>query len=367
MTQRPRILINVLSLSQGGGRSYASNVLRELGRDPRGFEISLLALPTALEGLETEGLGVLTAHPIPTSHALKGVARQLYEQTVLPLRAWDFDLLYCVADIAPIFGGRRQIMQCQNLNIYDRRWYDNPRTRTLARLAGLSMRRARRVIFPSRAAADRISELAPVPRDRIRVVHHGVSVGNFASDVPEETTSDYLFLPAAPERHKNIELLIRSLPLLRNSSTEAWIAGESLQDFNHRGRLEALARSVGVARRVRFLGAIPHHELPAYYRAARALVFPSFIETFGYPVVEAMAAGTPVLASDISTFHEMAGDAALYFPVDAPDALARCVDALDDDPRAREDRVALGRERAGRFDWGRSVDALCAVFEEGLA
>ena len=131
--------------------------------------------------------------------------------------------------------------------------------------------------------------------------------------------------------------------------------------------LKGLARSLGVEERVRFLGAVPYDELPRYYSAARALVFPSFIETFGYPLVEAMAAGTPVLASDIPTFHEVAGEAALYFPVDDPEALARCVDALSGDPAATRERVAHGRERVLRVDWRRSVDALCAVFEEVLA
>ena len=261
----------------------------------------------------------------------------------------------------------RCVLRIQNLNIYDRRWYDDTRTRSLAHLAGLSMRRARRVIFPTRAAAELVSELAPVPRDRIRVVHHGVRSDQFATGALENVSAPYLFLPAALERHKNIEALIRCLLFLQDDSMEVWIAGQSLMDFHHRGRLEALAGSLGVARRVRFLGAVSHDELSQYYRSARALVFPSFIETFGYPLVEAMAAGTPVLVSDIPTFRELAGDAALYFPVDAPDELAIQVEKLSSDATATRDRVVRGRERAARLNWGRSVDALCAVFEEALS
>ena len=364
---RPRVLINALSLSDGGGRSYATNLLRELSRDDRGFRFCVLALPGTLDGLETEGLEVQIARPFPSPHALKGPMRVLYEQSVVPLHVRNFDLLYCIADVAPLLSASRCVLLCRNLNIYDRRWYDTARTRTLARLGSLSMRRARRVIFPSQAAVDAISALASVPRERSRVIPYGVSLESFETGESPEVPGSYLFLPAAPERHKNIEVLIRCLPLLRNSETQAWIAGKSLIDFDHQHFLEDMARSLGVAERVRFLGAVPYAELPGYYRAARALVFPSFIETFGHPLVEAMAAGTPVLASDIPTSHEVAGDAALYFPVDAPEALARCVEALEADPLATQERVARGRERAERFDWGRSVDALCAVCEEALA
>ena len=229
------------------------------------------------------------------------------------------------------------------------------------------MRRARRVIFPSQAAVDAISALAAVPRERSRVIPYGVSLESFETGESPEVPGSYLFLPAAPERHKNIEVLIRCLPLLRNSETQAWIAGKSLIDFDHQHFLEDMARSLGVAERVRFLGAVPYAELPGYYRAARALVFPSFIETFGHPLVEAMAAGTPVLASDIPTFREVAGDAALYFPVNSPEGLAEQVQALDSAGAATRARVARGSERARHFSWSRSVDALCTVFEEVLA
>ena len=364
---RPRVLINALSLSDGGGRSYVTNLLRELSRDGRGFRFGILALRGALDGVETEGIEVRIARPLPSPHPLKGPLRLFYEQSVLPVHASGFDLLYCIADIAPLLAGPRCVLLCRNLNIYDRRWYDTPRTRALAFFAGISMRRVSRVVFPSQAAADQIATFAPVPQDRARVVPYGVSLQGFAPREPEEAPGSYLFLPAAPERHKNVEVLIRCLPLLRNTETQAWIAGRSLMDFGHQVRLEALARSLGVGERVRFLGAVPYDELAGYYRDALALVFPSFIETFGHPLVEAMATGTPVLASDIPTFREVAGDAALYFPTDAPGELARLVDGLVSDARSTRDRVDRGFERARRYSWSRCVDELCAVFEEVLA
>jgi glycosyltransferase involved in cell wall biosynthesis len=102
------------------------------------------------------------------------------------------------------------------------------------------------------------------------------------------------------------------------------------------------------------------------YRGAVALVFPSLIETFGHPLLEAMLAGTPILAADIPAFREIAGDVALYFPPRDPVRLARLVDQMRRDSEATRARVERGFQRAQEFSWSRSVDRLCEVFDETL-
>lgn len=362
----PRVLVNALSLSEGGGRSYVTNLARELDRDSRGFAFTLLGLAGAFDGIDTGSLPVATVRLPSAPRAVRMPSRVLFEQLLLPLRARRFDLLYCIADIAPRWGATPTVVLSRNLNIYDRRWYDDGRTRMLARLAAAGMRHAQRIVFPSQAAADQIGEWVPIPKERIRIVHYGVSLTAFEDTEPGTSEIPYLFLPAAVERHKNFEVLIRALPLLRDERTEIWVAGHSLTDPSHRSDLERLARDLGVSKRLRFLGPVPYREVLRYYRGALALVFPSFIETFGHPLVEAMAAGTPVIASEIAAFREIAGNAALYFPVDQPQSLADAVERTRTDPAATQARVAAGLTRAQQFDWTRSVDALCAVFEETL-
>jgi glycosyltransferase involved in cell wall biosynthesis len=231
----------------------------------------------------------------------------------------------------------------------------------------LGLPRARRLVFPSQAAADLISQYVDVPRERVRVVHYGISVDTFsAGTAPETDAARYVFLPAAVEKHKNLRVLIESLPLVKDRELELWVAGVSKLDPEHRGELEALARELRVADRVRFLGAVPYREVLGYYRGATAFVFPSFIETFGHPLLEAMLVGTPVVASDIPTFREIAGEAALYFPPRDAEALARALDRVQDDAAATRSRVEIGRARVAQFSWKRSVDGLCAVFDEVL-
>jgi len=362
---RPLVLVNALSLGAGAGgsRSYVSNLLAELARDARGMEWSLLALPGALEGMDARAVRVVEPR-LPRRGRVAW--RVLYEEALLPQRARHFDLLYCLADISPPFGSTPTVVLMRNLNIYDRRWYDDRRTRMLERLARWGVPRARRILFPSRAAADLISERIPIPAERVRVVPYGVSLDAFQDLAPVDSRGRYLFLAAAPERHKNVAALVECLPLVEDRHLEVWIAGTSLLDPGHRLELERRARALGVGDRVRFLGAVPYRRLLSYYRGAAAFVFPSFIETFGHPLLEAMAAGAPVIASDIPAFREIAADAALFFPPSDPAALAKAVDRTLTDRAGSARRVALGRARVAEFSWSRSVDRLCEVLREAV-
>ncbi len=363
---RSRVLINALSLTRGGGgRSYLLNLLRELDRDSRGFDFTVLVGSGQLSDAEARGIDVATVRLPPSSMGARILARVGYEEAVLPIRARRFDLLYCVADLAPALIGTPTVVALRNMHIYDHRFYDTARLRVLERLVRAGVRRARRVLFPTRAAADLISRRIPIPEDRIAVVPHGVSPEAFeAAPAAAEAPAPYLFLPASLERHKRIEVLIRSLEHVGDPELEVWIAGSPDVDPPYAAELRRLAESLGLGSRVRFLGHVPYAKILDYYRGAVALAFPSLLETFGHPMLEAMLAGTPIIAADIPSFRELAGDIALYFPADDCVALARAAERVRREPEATDARVARGRARASEFSWKRSVDGLCAIFDE---
>jgi glycosyltransferase involved in cell wall biosynthesis len=176
----------------------------------------------------------------------------------------------------------------------------------------------------------------------------------------------YLFLPAALERHKNIAVLIQSLHQVADQRLEVWIAGGSNTDRSYARELERVVSSLHLRSRVRFLGPVPYADVLRYYRNAVALAFPSLLETFGHPLLEAMLAGTPIVAADIPAFREIAGDVALYFEPHDSAQLARAVDEIRTQPGATQDRIERGRARAATFSWKASVDCLCRVFEDAL-
>jgi glycosyltransferase involved in cell wall biosynthesis len=361
-----RILVNALSLNQGGGsRSYLVNLLRELDRDSRGFEFTVLADATQLSLAEAGGIDVARVR-LPETGGARIPLRVAYEEIGLPIRAGRFDLLYCPADVAPALTTTPTIVALRNLHIYDNTYYDTFRIRVLGRLVRAGVQHARRVLFPTRAAAYRI----PILPERIAIVPHGVSPEAFESraEAPAGVAggTPYLFLPASLEPHKRIEVLIRSLLHAEDPKLEVWIAGSDLPDPDHAAELHRLAESLGLAERVRFLGPVPYRQILRYYRGSIALAFTSLLETFGHPMLEAMLAETPIIAADIPAFREIAGEIALYFQPDDPVSLARVVDGLRRDPEAARRRVALGRARAAEFSWKRSADRLCAVFDEVL-
>lgn len=370
--QRPRILINALSLSQGGGgHSYLVNLLRELGLDSRGFDFTLLAASEELAAAARSARVEWTSIRLPAlGNGARVPLRVAWEETVLPRRARRFDLLYCPADLSPAFSRTPTVVALRNLHIYDKRFYETFRLHVLERLVQAGVRRARRVLFPTRAAADRISERIEIAPDRIAIVPHGVSPESFdsvpAAAVHPGEGAPYLFLAASVERHKRIEVLIRSLLHVEDPRLEVRIAGTEKLDPGYAAELHALTQSLGLASRVHFLGPVPYRQILGYYRGAVAFAFPSHLETFGQPMVEAMLAETPIIAADIPAFREIAGDIALYFPPDDPVQLARAVDSVRREPEDAKERVARGRARAAEFTWKRSVDRLCAVFDEVL-
>jgi glycosyltransferase involved in cell wall biosynthesis len=130
-----------------------------------------------------------------------------------------------------------------------------------------------------------------------------------------------------------------------------------------RERLAAAAERLGVAPRVRFVARLDDADLAALYRLASAFVFPSLYEGFGIPLLEAMRAGTPVVAAATSAIPEVAGDAAILLPPSDAGAWAEALRAID---ARRAALVEAGRSRAARFSWDRTAREILALQRELL-
>jgi glycosyltransferase involved in cell wall biosynthesis len=118
---------------------------------------------------------------------------------------------------------------------------------------------------------------------------------------------------------------------------------------------------------VRFFGFVPDRTLAALYRLASLFVFPSLYEGFGLPPLEAMACGTPVITSNVSSLPEVMGDAALLIDPYEPDAIADAMRRVLTDERLRQDLKARGLRRVAEFSWERSVARVREIYEQVLA
>jgi glycosyltransferase involved in cell wall biosynthesis len=119
-----------------------------------------------------------------------------------------------------------------------------------------------------------------------------------------------------------------------------------------------------VRNRVRHLDYVDRPQLASLYGSADALLFPSWLEGFGLPLLESMACGTPVVTSGTTSMPEIAGPAAVYVDPESPHSIASATAALLRDPQHRERLVALGRERAQKFSWDRAAEATSQVLRQ---
>lgn len=159
----------------------------------------------------------------------------------------------------------------------------------------------------------------------------------------------YFLFPAHTHRHKNHLSLLEALKQLRDREglepTLVCTGGQTA----FFPEIEARVAELGLTGQVRFLGYVSQEELQILFLKARALVFPSFFEGFGLPVVDAFFCGTPVLCSNASCIPEVAGDAAFYFDPRQPEQIADTLARAIREPEALSQIARLGRARAGAF------------------
>ncbi len=242
----------------------------------------------------------------------------------------------------------------------------------LSVLTRLSARRARRLIAVSAHAAAESARLLSVPAERIDVVYHGVDPafhplpqGQVAAfrrrrGLPER----FLFFVGTLEPRKNLKRLVQAFARLHDDRLGLVLAGGKGWLYTD---LFALVENLGLQDRILFPGYVPGQDLPLWYNAALALVYPSLYEGFGLPVLEAQACGTPVLTSNTSSLPEAAGDAAvLVDPYDVAALTAGLEQLLADESLRRGLRLA-GLAHAAQFTWSRTAQNTVRVYRRVLA
>jgi glycosyltransferase involved in cell wall biosynthesis len=176
-------------------------------------------------------------------------------------------------------------------------------------------------------------------------------------------TKPFVLFVSSLWRYKNCDGLLRAWVTAREQlqGHQLAIVGHG-RDEAYAAELRSLAAELGIADDVVFVGGVPLEETARFYQAAELLVYPSFNETFGLPILEAMASGCPVVTSNISAMPEIAGGAALLCDPKDPASIAH---AIVDAAGPHTDRLRhLGLERAGQFTWGATAAATLDVYRE---
>jgi len=237
-----------------------------------------------------------------------------------------------------------------------------------------SVRRARYVVTLTRWTGRDVVRHFGIGEEHLWLVSAGIDLppldaGRAALDAAlaghDLVDRPYFLYPAITYPHKNHETLVRAFALLAADHPEAVLVltggfGPSEDAVAH------LVARLGIEARVRRPGRVPVGELDALYRGAVAVTFASRYEGFGIPVLEAMSRACPVLASDVGGLPEVVGEGGvLLAPDDVTGWAAAMADVLDD-PAHRAALSRAGRERAARFPWGASADALASLYRAAL-
>jgi glycosyltransferase involved in cell wall biosynthesis len=220
-----------------------------------------------------------------------------------------------------------------------------------------SARRAERVLTGSESTKRDLIERYGVAAERIVVTSYGVDPV-FRPDGPQRDGPPYILFVGALQARKQPDVALLAL-LGLGPDLRLVFAGP---DRGLEAELRSRARSHELAERVEFAGHVSRDELASLYRSAQALVFPSRYEGFGLPVLEAMASGTPVVATRSSSIPEVTGDAAVLVDDDAKAVAAGIEQALADRDRLR----AAGLERAAGFSWAQTARLTADVYRELL-
>jgi glycosyltransferase involved in cell wall biosynthesis len=248
------------------------------------------------------------------------------------------------------------------------------RQRYLALMTRLSARRAARVIAVSAHTAREVVTRLGVAPERVVVVPNAVAehfrpepdpavlaAFRAAKQLPE----GYVLFVGTLEPRKNVTGLLRAFAQLAadDPTLTLVIAGGRGWLYDE---IFALHEALGLQARVRFTGFVPPEELPRWYQAAIAFVYPSLYEGFGLPPLEAMACGTPVITSTAPAILEVVGAAAQTVDPLDDQALARALRAVVHDPARQAQLRAAGLARAATFTWARMARETRAVYESVL-
>jgi glycosyltransferase involved in cell wall biosynthesis len=226
-----------------------------------------------------------------------------------------------------------------------------------------SLAKADGIIAVSQYTNKALREKFDIPDGRIRTIHEGLDPF-FLQEIPPDTLeclrkryslpAEFILFVGAPEPRKNLGALLDALKLVHagRDKVPLVIAGPRAKD---EARLNDQIARDGLEPWVRFLGYVPKRELMTLYRLASVFVFPSLCEGFGFPLLEAMAGGLPVAASDVSALPEIGGEAAVYFDPKNPEDIAEKVTRLLQDTQLRQELIDKGKKRALDFDWARAA------------
>lgn len=383
-----RICANALLIEPGvtgGGEIFLTNLLKKLSRVDTTNDYLILVTDENSHLFRQDEYRFILKRIIGSSRSK--ALRLLFENLILPFYLlWHrIDLYYSPFGSLPLFLFCRSAVTFQNLIYLDFKRNVPYRGRSLRSyvtlnlqalyyklITPLTLKRADKIWAVSQVTADLLKRHYHVDESKLEVIYEGVEFEKFHPSRDYYGRSipfpfPYIITIASLYPNKNIDQIIRAFTLVvkRHFPHKLVIVGRDWH--NYREVLEQQVKACHLDDRVIFTGAVDHNLIPSYLWGADLFLLMSNVESFGLPILEAMAAGVPVIVSDRSSLPEIAGNAALTGSVDGHSQLAdQMIRVLSD--KALSSRLKRrGVDRARRFDWNETAARAVDLFNRAGA
>jgi len=371
-----RVAINLLTENPetpSGAHWFWTRVIPEMAKrlDP-GEQLHLLVSPKSRPHYQGYGPDVFyITYPWSNERRnLRTLSEHLYSPVRLPLGRIDaFNTLMAPAVNFPW----SLVLHLKTMHAFTAPSSITPLVRAYRRMNyPRSARVADAIIINSESLRSEVQRYLEVDPGKLKLIYEAVDHELFRPGDAREAaariakhgiTKPFVLFVSSLWPYKNCDGLLRAWALARGDLEDRQLAIVGAgRDEKYVASLHSLAAELGIAQDVIFVGAVPLEETVSFYRAADAFVYPSLNETFGLPILEAMACGCPVVTSDTSAMPETAGGAAALSDPKDPASIAKAIiEALGP---GRDQMRDLGLRRAAQFTWGATAASTLDVYRE---
>ncbi len=350
--------LSVLFAKPTGIATYAKNVIASL----HGCNPTLLTA----QKFDRFNCYSIADNMTPAQGSKGHLRRLLWTQLQLPqiYRQLKAELIYSPLPEAPLYGSCRYVVMCHDLIPLRFPRLTSPLTNYFRYVVPLVLQQAEHIICNSQATARDIVDFYGIEADKITPIHLAYDATHFypRSNTNNPPQHPYFLYLGRQDPYKNLQGLIAAFSKVTDRNCQLWIAGA--KDVRYTPQLERQATELGISGRLKFLDYLDYQDLPVVISGAIALVFPTFWEGFGLPVLEAMACGTPVITSNLASLPEITGDAAILIDPHDISAITVAMELMAQDPVRRSQLSRLSLQQAKLFSWAKTGTKTKQILEQ---
>jgi glycosyltransferase involved in cell wall biosynthesis len=375
-----RVFVNAVSVREGGPRVVLLKLLPAMQRERPDFRFCVAASPAMCRTLKNYGIECV---PITVGQSPLQLLKWYECDLPAVARRWNGAALFSLTNYLPIHSiSSPTLLLTQHAghfsSVFERLLMQHPSTSQIERLTWRykrawvrrSCKQATVLTVQTAALAEAVARETGIDREGIRVIPHGPGWIEMLADSAPMRLSDGAFRIGYVSKfgvQKNFSTLFRAIRLLSDSGLR--LALVLTLDPNAVGNAEVLAeaQALGIEDLIENRGEIASEELAALYDSLDVFVFPSLCESFGVPMVEAMARGCCIIVADTPENREIVGDAGLIYSALDAEELAGVLTELLTDENVRAVRRVASLKRANDFSWEKSAQATLRALEDAVA